>query len=213
MFFDFFCNIRLDLSVNTPKRSKADGTLQCCAKHYYNLKIMKKVILLLTVLCGLSISSFAQSSSSEGGKWNIGLDAGLPLGSLKDLYSFSAGASIKYELPIATSTYVTLSAGYQRFFIKGEVKDALKEFGIDKSGVGIIPVKAGLKYYFNEGFFAEAQAGAAFSTEDGGSTSFVYAPGVGYTFTSGFEAGVRYEGFSESGNNSGMAALRLAFRF
>ncbi|MBD1364183.1 hypothetical protein IDJ77_10215 [Mucilaginibacter sp. ZT4R22] len=173
---------------------------------------MKKVLLLLTVLCGLSIGAFAQSST-EGGKWNIGLDAGLPLGSLGDLYSSSIGASVKYEHPIGTSTFLTGSAGYQRFFIKGDVKDALKALGIDKSGVGIIPVKAGLKHYFNDGFFAEAQAGAAFSTESGGSTSFVYAPGIGYTFKGGFEAGVRYEGFSEDGSNSGMAALRVGFRF
>ncbi|OOQ60984.1 hypothetical protein [Mucilaginibacter pedocola] len=173
---------------------------------------MKKVLFVLTALCGLSLGAFAQSSS-EGGKWNIGLDAGLPLGSLHDLYSTAIGASIKYEHPVATSTFITGSAGYQRFFIKGDVKDALKAVGVDKSGVGLIPVKAGLKHYFNEGFFAEAQAGAAFSTESGGSTSFVYAPGVGYTFSGGFEAGLRYEGFSQDGSNSGMAALRLGYRF
>ena len=173
---------------------------------------MKKVLLLLTVLCGLSIGAFAQSSDNTG-KWNIGLDAGLPLGSLKNAYSSALGLSVKYEHPVATSTFVTLSAGYQRFFFDGDVKDALKAVGIDKSGVGVIPVKAGLKYYFSEGFFGEAQAGAAFSTESNGNTSFVYAPGIGYTFAGGFEAGVRYEGYSSDGNNQGMAALRVGFRF
>ena len=172
---------------------------------------MKKVLLLLTVLCGLSISSFAQSS--EGGKWNIGVDAGIPLGDMNNISNLAIGASVKYEHPIATSTFLTLSAGYQRFLYTSDVKDALKAFGIDKSGEGIIPVKAGLKHYFSPGFFGEAQAGASFSTEEGGSTAFVYAPGIGYTFTGGFEAGVRYEGYSHDGGNQGMAALRLAYRF
>ena len=121
---------------------------------------MKKVLLLLTVLCGLSISSFAQSS--QGGKWNIGVDAGIPLGDMNNISNFAIGASVKYEHPIATATFVTLSAGYQRFLYTSDVKDALKAFGIDKSGEGLIPVKAGLKHYFSPGFFGEAQAGAAF---------------------------------------------------
>jgi len=172
---------------------------------------MKKVLLLLTVICGLSVSSFAQSSN--GGKWNIGVDAGIPLGNMHDISSFAIGASLKYEHPVATSTFVTLSAGYQRFLYSSDYKDFLKAFDIDKSGEGIVPVKAGLKHYFSPGFFGEAQAGAAFSTESGGSTSFVYAPGIGYTFTGGFEAGVRYEGYSHDGGNQGMAALRLGYRF
>jgi hypothetical protein len=172
---------------------------------------MKKALLLLTVLCGLSISSFAQSS--QGGKWNIGIDAGIPLGDMNNISNFAIGASVKYEHPIATSTFVTLSAGYQRFLYTSDIKDALKAFGIDKSGEGLIPVKAGLKHYFSPGFFGEAQAGAAFSTESGGGTSFVYAPGIGYTFTSGFEAGIRYEGYSQDGGNQGQAALRLSYRF
>lgn len=172
---------------------------------------MKKVLLLLTVLCGLSISSFAQSGS--GSKWNLGIDAGLPLGNLGDVYSFAGGVSLKYEHALAPATFLTFSAGYQRFFFTSDVKDGLELLGIDKSGVSLIPVKAGLKHYFDKGFFGEVQAGAAFSTEENGSTSFVYAPAIGYTFTSGFEAGIRYEGYSDEGNNNGMMALRLGYRF
>ncbi|MFA6248025.1 MAG: outer membrane beta-barrel protein [Mucilaginibacter sp.] len=173
---------------------------------------MKKVLLLLTVLCGLSISSFAQSSN-EGGKWNIGLDAGLPVGKLHNSTNFVLGASVKYEHPIATSTFVTISAGYNRFFYNDDAKALLKAFGSDKSGEGLIPVKAGLKYYFSEGFFGEAQAGAGFSTESGGGTAFVYSPGIGYSFAGGFEAGVRYEGYSSDGRSTAMTALRVGYRF
>jgi hypothetical protein len=60
----------------------------------------EKALLLLTVLCGLSISSFAQSSK-EGGKFSIGVEAGLPLGDVKDATNFVIGGSLKYDHPIA----------------------------------------------------------------------------------------------------------------
>jgi hypothetical protein len=171
---------------------------------------MRKNLLLLAVLCGLSVSSFAQSSQKSG-KWNIGLDVGIPLGN--DVYSSVIGGAVKYEYPLAATTFLTFSAGYQRFLYDSDIKDYLNSFGIDRSGINLIPVKAGLKHYFKKGFFGEAQAGAAFSTQKGDNASFVYAAGVGYTFMSGFEVGVRYEGFSSEGDNLGTAALRVAFRF
>ena len=171
--------------------------------HYY----MRRVLLILTVLCGLSIGAFSQSSSA-GAKWNIGIDPGIPLGSAHKIFPTTIGASVKYELPVAATTYFTISAGYQYFIYKDHISDVF-----DKSGEGIVPLKVGLKHYFDKGFFGEAQAGAAIPTEDGAKTSFVYAPGIGYTFSSGFEAGIRYEGYSSDGNNTGMLALRLGYRF
>jgi len=172
---------------------------------------MKKVLLALLVLGVTACSSFAQTgkaNKSENGKFSIGVDAGIPTGSASDFYNFGIGGSIKYDLPIATSTFFTISAGYTALLVKSEFKDA----GF-KSSNGFIPVKAGLKYYFNgEGFFGEGQLGAAFSTESGGGTAFLYAPGIGYTFDEGFEAGVRYEGWSHDGT-IGQVAVRLAYCF
>ena len=91
-------------------------------------------------------------------------------------------------------------------------KSDLKAQGA-KSSYGFIPFKAGLKYYFNgPGFFGEAQLGATFSTESGGGTAFTYAPGVGYSFDGGFEAGIRYEAWSKNGTTS-QVALRVAYSF
>jgi hypothetical protein len=172
---------------------------------------MKKVLLLLTVLCGLSISSFAQSSK-EGGKFSIGVEAGVPLGDYKDVTNFVIGGSLKYDHPIAEGTFVTLSAGYSKFLSNDDAKaDGFKFYGI--------PVKAGLKHFFAEGFYGEAQVGAAFtktSVEGFGSTSktaFAYAPGIGYAFGGGVDLGVRYEGWSLSGGTASQIAARLAFSF
>ena len=171
---------------------------------------MKKIILSLLVLGAATFSSYAQTSD-EGGKFSIGVDAGLPLGDSKDVSSFIIGGSLKYDHPIAENLFATLSAGYQKFLLKSDIKDAYKALGLEEPKLSAIPVKAGLKYFFDEGFFGEAQLGAAFLS-DGGGTAFAYAPGVGYAFAGGFEAGVRYEAWSKNGTTS-QVALRLAYKF
>jgi hypothetical protein len=162
---------------------------------------MKKILLALFILGATAFSSFAQSK--DGGKFSIGFEAGLPVGDIHHIASSILGGSLKYDLPIAESTWFTISAGYSSLKFKDIVEGG---------STGFIPVKAGIKYYLNQGFFAEGQLGAVFSTESGGGTAFAYSPGIGYTFDGGFEAGVRYEGWSHDGT-IGQAALRLAYRF
>jgi len=165
-----------------------------------------KVLLLLTVLSGLSIGAFAQSSSSQGGKFSIGFEGGLPVGHAKDAYNAVVGASLKYDHNIAASTYLTGSVGYNAFLVKSQYKS------IAGSTDGAIPVKAGLKYFFGNGFYGEGQLGAAFSTESGGGTAFVYSPGIGYDFGSGVDIGLRYEAWSKDGT-IGQVGVRLGFSF
>ncbi|RYY35626.1 MAG: hypothetical protein EOP46_09375 [Sphingobacteriaceae bacterium] len=170
---------------------------------------MKKILLALVILGSTAFAASAQTT--EAGKFSIGVEAGLPLGDAADVYSFGIGGSLKYELPVTEQFAVSLSAGYTNFMYKSEIKDL-----IDKSGEGFIPVKAGAKYYFSgtftEGFFGEAQLGATFGTADGAGTAFTYAPGVGYSFNNGLEAGVRYEAWSNDGTFNQLG-LRLAYRF
>jgi hypothetical protein len=168
---------------------------------------MKKILLALFVLGVTACSSFSQTKSS-GGKFSIGIDPGIPVGDASNGYNFAIGGDLKYDLPIADGTFFNISAGYTAFM----TKDVLKQLGA-KSSYGFVPLKAGLKYYFNgQGFFGEAQLGATFSTESGGGTAFTYAPGIGYTFDGGFEAGVRYEAWSHDGTLA-QVALRLAYNF
>jgi hypothetical protein len=174
------------------------------------LIIMKKLFLTLALLGGVIFSCLAQTtttSTKQESKFSIGVDAGLPTGTAADVYNFAIGGSLKYDVAAATDLFVTFSAGYEAFL----VKSSLTSLGA-KSSSGFIPLKAGLKYYFSEGFFGEAQVGAAISTESGGGTAFAYAPGIGYSFDGGFEVGARYEGWSKNGT-IGQAALRVAFSF
>jgi len=169
---------------------------------------MKKVLLALVVLGVTACSSFAQTGKSQSGKFSIGVDPGIPVGDASNGFNFVIGGDIKYDLPIADGVFFNISVGYSAFMTKSFLKDAGA-----KSSYGFVPLKAGLKYYFNgQGFFGEAQLGATFSTESGGGTAFAYAPGIGYTFDGGFEVGIRYEGWSKDGSTSQVAA-RLAYNF
>lgn len=154
----------------------------------------------------------AKAQTNDGGKFNIGIETGIPLGNASDISSIALGASLKYELPIVQKTYFTISAGYSEFLYSGSYKDFLREYGVTKSSSGFVPLKAGIKYYFSPNFFGEAQAGAAISTDQGGGTAFAYAPGVGYSFNGGFEFGVRFEGWTHDGSLN-QVGFRLAYRF
>lgn len=169
---------------------------------------MKKFLLALVLLSGAALSSFAQSSSSTG-KFSIGVEAGLPLGDAKNSSNFVIGGSLKYDHPIAENTFITGSAGYNKFIYKSDFKD----FG----SFYAIPVKVGLKYFFAESFYGEAQLGAAFMNEkfegeSANATAFAYSPGIGYVLGGGVDLGVRYEGWSKNGTISQISA-RLAYSF
>jgi hypothetical protein len=168
--------------------------------------VMKRILLTLAVLGGVVCSSFAQSKSDGGGKFSIGLEAGLPVGDASTYNSFVIGGSLKYAQPIASDLAFTISAGYSSFM--GKTVGGVK-FG----STGFVPVKAGIKYNFAEAFYGEAQLGASFGTASGSKTGFAYAPGIGYNFGGGVDLGVRYEGWSYSGGTISQIAARLAYSF
>jgi hypothetical protein len=166
---------------------------------------MKKILLTLAVLGGVVLGSFAQSKSDGGGKFSLGLEAGLPVGSTSTFYNFVIGGSLKYDMPIATGTAFTVSAGYSSFM--GKTIGATKV-----ASAGFVPFKAGLKYWFADAFYGEAQVGAVFSTQSGGGTAFAYSPGIGYKFSDAVDLGIRYEAWSKNGT-TGQIGARLAFSF
>jgi hypothetical protein len=171
---------------------------------------MKKILLLLAFSAG-ALSTFAQTASkTDGGKFSIGIDAGLPTGNANNYSDFAIGGDLKYALAVAGNWDLSLSAGYTSFLGKTITVDGISTNAGDVKG---IPVKFAGRYNFdgNAGFFAEAAVGAAF-IQDGGGTTFLYAPGIGYALKNGFEIGARYEGWSNNGTVS-QVALRAAYSF
>jgi hypothetical protein len=167
---------------------------------------MKKFLLALVVLSGVALSSFAQKTGNVD-KFNVGVDIGVPLGDASTIYDLGLGVSLKYELPVAKQLAFTASAGYTVFFVKNN----LTSLGA-QSTFGYVPLKAGLKYYINNNFYLEGQAGATFSTESGGGTAFAWSPGIGYNLGGGFDMSARYESWNHNGTLN-QAALRFAYSF
>lgn len=185
---------------------------------------MKKIFLLSALLCLISCKLFAQistgggSSSSSPSGFSIGVDPGVPVGSASDASSFAIGGDLKYSYPVADNLSVSLSAGFTELLgktVTETVSDGTSTITVSGkvANLSVIPVKLGAKYCADgtTGFFGEVQFGAAFVSQGGG-TAFAYAPGIGYAFDGGLEAGVRYEGWAKSGTLS-QVALRIAYSF
>lgn len=173
---------------------------------------MKK-LLLLTAIAGL-FAFTSVNAQTRTPKLSLGAEFAFPMGDFGDATDFGFGGSLQYQHPVAESLSITGSAGYTSFKFKEETVGGVTFGG---GSFGTIPVKAGARYYFGENFFAAGELGAAISTEKGGSTGFIYAPGVGVDFpvsdTGSIELGARYEGWSQKGGTSGFIGLRLAYNF
>jgi len=144
-----------------------------------------------------------------GSKIGVGADFAFPMGDFGDLMDFGVGGSLNFQAPIASKLNFIGEAGYLSF--------KSKEFAGQTFSIGTVPVKAGVRYFLAENFYAQGQVGAAFSTEENGKTGFLYAPSVGVEFPvadkMAIDFGARYEGWSYSGGTNSFIGLRAALNF
>ena len=167
----------------------------------------KSVLLLTAALVIFSVaSSFAQ------GRFSIGAELALPSGDFGDAVGTGFGASVRYEAPINDNLSWMGTAGFLTF--------GKKDVGGIDISASIIPINAGLKYYFTEsfnGFYAGAELGinlVKVKAEFGGesdsesSTEFGFAPQVGYHLAN-FDFAVRYAIVSDAD----YIGLRAAYVF
>ncbi|WP_113634918.1 hypothetical protein [Nubsella zeaxanthinifaciens] len=160
--------------------------------------------LAIFVTTNVNAQTASEPTNPSRQKLGIGLNLGVPT---QDGYSFAIGGDIRYQVDLDRQLSIPITAGYTNISLKDE-------FG--GGSFGYIPAKAGLKYFFSTsgaGAYALAEAGAAFGTNKGAGTSFVYSPAVGYAWDNGFDLGVKYEGLAKDGMNNGYVGLRLAYGF
>lgn len=147
---------------------------------------MKKNIILIILLL-LFGKVHAQQQLS------IGLNAGGP----NSGYRFLVAPDLRYQFSVTKHFTVPLTVGYTQLkpnFITQEKGATTYQF---------IPVKAGLKYFFNDngtGAYGLLEAGAAFNTQSNGQTAFVFSPAIGYAWNNGLDLAAKYEGYSATGN-------------
>lgn len=195
------------------------------------MKSILKVSSLILAFAGLTLGAKAQtanktaktSTSSNGVILSIGVDAGIPTGSLSDGYNWNLGGSVQADLPVAQNLFVTVNAGYDNFYGKKNVYGT----SLSAPNIQLLPVKAGLKYFLVPNIYVQGEAGAAFALNKSKvgfdkSAAFVYAPQIGIQFPisgkSYIDAGVRYEAttkFNSAIDNSkiNFVGLRVAYAF
>lgn len=175
---------------------------------------MKKLLLLTAVVGLFAFSSV--NAQTRAPKLSVGAEFAFPMGDFGDVADFGFGGSLQYQHPVAANLLITGSAGYTSFKVKDVTVGGVTFEG---GNAGYIPVKAGARVYFGQNFFAGAEVGAAFGTEDGAGTKFAYAPGIGVDFAvsdkSSIELGARYEGWSKGDDDvaPSFIGLRFAFNF
>ncbi|RZL44179.1 MAG: hypothetical protein EOP00_20905, partial [Pedobacter sp.] len=139
---------------------------------------------------------FSVNANAQSPKFGIGLNVGAGTSTGTGL---AIGGDLRYQFDIDKQLSVPITAGYTNI--------AIKDTDLN---IGFIPVKAGLKYFFNDsgaGAYGLAEAGAAFSAGDNSGTSFVYSPAIGYSWSNGLDLAAKYEGYSNNGN-VGYAGIR-----
>lgn len=159
------------------------------------------------------------STNASAQKIGVGANVGIPT---SDLYGFAAGVDVRIQFDVTKQLSVPVATGYNHFFAKDDAR-FVPNAGApiqELPDYGYIPVKTGLKYFFDpsgSGIYAMGEVGAAFGVSDHAKTTFLYAPTLGYSWSSGLDLGLKYENTGKAvdglGNESGQIALRIAYGF
>jgi len=168
----------------------------------------KSTKFLATAAAAVALFFSTHVNAQSSPKFGIGLNLGIPT---SNAHTFALGGDLRYQFDIDKQLSVPLTAGYTRLF-GAEIGNT----GVNAPDRAYIPVKAGLKYFFNDsgsGVYGLAEAGAAFSVGAYSGTHFVYSPALGYSWSNGLDLSAKYEGFNADKINTGYFGLRLAYGF
>ena len=166
---------------------------------------MKKLLSFIVVLVMVfAVSSHAQDKFHLG----VGPFVGIPMGSFGDVTSIGFGGLVQGELEFTPQVVGTGQIGYIVFSGKSVTELG---YSYDYGNWSVIPVLAGVKYYFNPSFYGEAQLGLNFTsytttipyynyftgtttTQDvsASDTNFGYGFGVGYEIPVGAKGSIDF---------------------
>jgi hypothetical protein len=164
----------------------------------------------------------AQTPTPSKWRFGIGVEGGIPTGNANDISNFELGGTARLQYGFSNNLALTLTSGYYNFFGKtytSTFTDATSTTTVTVKGrsLGIIPAKAGIKWFFTNNLYLAGEAGAGFvmhTTVDDApkDTKFIWSPGIGWA-NKHWDVGARYENFSGQEYHYGVAALRLAYGF
>jgi len=124
---------------------------------------MKNSVFLLPILL-LCFTGAAVAQGEFTPSWTIGFDArgALPMGDFKDATDFGVGGTGYVAYNVAPQVAITARSGYMHFGGKEFPYSNGTATGTIKTNYGMIPILAGIKYFFSEGdtrIYAAGEAG------------------------------------------------------
>jgi hypothetical protein len=170
---------------------------------------MKKILSLIAIATLVGVTAKAaddDKKATAGPTLSVGVDAGLPLGTLGDVYSFAIGGSAKAAIPAGPGA-VTISAGYLNFSGK-----TISGFKVPSTY--LIPLKGGYRFNLGEGGF-NLEPFVGYSVGKGGGGGFTYGGNIGYLINNQIDLSAGYNGLSAKGGggSSSWIGFRAAYSF
>jgi hypothetical protein len=184
---------------------------------------MKKVTNLLAVAAVAGAIFFgssakAQTITPDKFRFGVGVEGGLATGNAHDFSNLELGGTARLQYGVSSNLAITLTSGYYNFFGKDEPGTDTKY-----QSLGMVPIKAGIKYFFTQSLYFGAEAGVGIETKTflpqgiderfaEKDTKLLLSPGLGWA-NKHWDVGVRYENYSGQSNSYGLVAARLAYGF
>jgi hypothetical protein len=176
---------------------------------------MKKIHLTFVFLL-YAATAFCQQKTAVS-KISAGVAAAFPTGNTAQSYRRGFGGSLLGEYNLVRNLNLVASVGFMGFEYRKDVRARLQNYGQETHVSGVIPLKAGLRYYFGSIYYLDAEAGCVFTTGTDHFNAFTYTPGVGTSIPIStkysMDFGLRYEGWIRESQSVSFFGARVAFAF
>ncbi len=164
-------------------------------------------ILLAGLLIGKARAQIAGAGKLQG---SVGLEINDPTGNARIGSHFSLGGTVMLQYGLSNSFAVIATSGAYHFF-PTIIPGTNKRY----DSYGVIPVEAGVKWFFVPNIYVSGQAGIGREATDSGygPNRLMLTPALGYA-TRHWDFGVHYDNFSSpGGDHYGLLGVRLAYAF
>jgi len=163
---------------------------------------MKKLLFAAIAVFGLS-SAMAQD-------FNVGVNAGLPVGDVADGYTLNFGLDANYLFEVSEEFDAGVTVGYSHFL--GDSIDFGGLGSLDVEDAGFVPIAAAARFNASEEFTIGADLGYALGVSpDGNDGGFYYAPKVQYGVSEALDIVLAYKGISVDGGTFSSINLGVEF--
>ncbi len=180
----------IDLSVKYENYTRNSATKNVALRLGYDINPPK-------------LKAHRKQDMPDGWQLEVSIDPGLLTNSFEN---FTMGANVSFKKGLTGNLEVVASTGITHYF--GNYLHYYSNYYYDnpeslpsstalvfitQAERNIIPVEVGLRAYTGNHFYLQGQAGAAFGLN--GTTTFMYTPSMGLTFTNGLDIGVKYNNY------------------